>query len=86
MLLMFRLGRPGVLPMDDYGLPNRFRLVCAKSELPSRTGARPGRREVATISNGGELVFVESGRHAEKGATLERRRLEVCPWLDSSTN
>jgi 3-methyladenine DNA glycosylase/8-oxoguanine DNA glycosylase len=37
MLLIFRLGRPDVLPVDDYGVRNGFKLVYAKSELPSRT-------------------------------------------------
>lgn len=35
MFLMFTLGRPDVLPVDDYGLKNGFRLAYGGSELPS---------------------------------------------------
>jgi 3-methyladenine DNA glycosylase/8-oxoguanine DNA glycosylase len=36
MFLMFRLGRPDVLPVDDYGVRNGFRIAYRKRELPSR--------------------------------------------------
>jgi O-6-methylguanine DNA methyltransferase len=36
MLLMFRLGRPDVLPADDYGIRKGFALTFKKRELPSR--------------------------------------------------
>jgi O-6-methylguanine DNA methyltransferase len=36
MLLMFRLGRPDVLPTDDYGIRKGFALTFKKRELPSR--------------------------------------------------
>jgi O-6-methylguanine DNA methyltransferase len=35
MLLMFRLGRPDVLPADDYGVRKGFAIAFDKSELPS---------------------------------------------------
>jgi 3-methyladenine DNA glycosylase/8-oxoguanine DNA glycosylase len=35
MLLMFRLGRPDVLPVDDYGVRKGFAIAFEKSELPS---------------------------------------------------
>jgi len=35
MLLMFRLGRPDVLPVDDYGVRKGFAIAYGKSELPS---------------------------------------------------
>jgi len=35
MLLIFRLGRPDVLPMDDYGVRKGFAIAFDKSELPS---------------------------------------------------
>jgi len=35
MLLMFRLGRPDVLPVDDYGVRKGFAITFEKSELPS---------------------------------------------------
>ena len=36
MLLIFRLGRPDVLPVDDYGVRKGFALVHRKRELPHR--------------------------------------------------
>ena len=35
MLLMFRLGRPDVLPVDDYGVRKGFAIAFDRSELPS---------------------------------------------------
>ena len=34
MLLIFQLGRPDVLPADDFGVRNGFRLAYKKRELP----------------------------------------------------
>jgi methylated-DNA-[protein]-cysteine S-methyltransferase len=36
MLLMFRLGRPDVLPADDYGIRKGFAIAFKKRELPGR--------------------------------------------------
>jgi O-6-methylguanine DNA methyltransferase len=36
MLLMFRLGRPDVLPVDDYGIRKGFALTFKKRDLPTR--------------------------------------------------
>src|SRR5262249_56831672 len=36
MLLMFRLGRPDVLPVDDYGIRKGFALVFRRKGLPTR--------------------------------------------------
>ncbi len=36
MLLMFRLGRPDVLPVDDYGIRKGFAAAFAKRSLPDR--------------------------------------------------
>lgn len=35
MLLMFHLGRPDVLPIDDYGVRKGFGLIHRKKELPT---------------------------------------------------
>lgn len=35
MLLIFQLGRPDVLPVDDFGVRNGFRLAYGRSEMPS---------------------------------------------------
>lgn len=45
MMLMFQLGRPDVLPRDDYGVRNGFRIAYGKRKLPTpaelaRFGAR----------------------------------------------
>jgi methylated-DNA-[protein]-cysteine S-methyltransferase len=36
MLLMFRLGRPDVLPLDDYGVRKGFAVAFGRRELPER--------------------------------------------------
>jgi 3-methyladenine DNA glycosylase/8-oxoguanine DNA glycosylase len=36
MLLMFRLGRPDVLPADDYGIRKGFAVAFKKRDLPAR--------------------------------------------------
>jgi O-6-methylguanine DNA methyltransferase len=36
MLLMFRLGRPDVLPLDDYGVRKGFAIAFGTAELPSK--------------------------------------------------
>jgi 3-methyladenine DNA glycosylase/8-oxoguanine DNA glycosylase len=36
MLLMFRLGRPDVLPADDYGVRKGFQIAYRRRELPTR--------------------------------------------------
>lgn len=34
MLLIFKLGRPDVLPVDDFGVRNGFRLAYGRDEMP----------------------------------------------------
>ena len=34
MLLIFQLGRPDVLPVDDFGVRTGFRLAYTKREMP----------------------------------------------------
>lgn len=36
MLLMFRLGRPDVLPVDDYGVRKGFQIVYKMPDLPTK--------------------------------------------------
>jgi methylated-DNA-[protein]-cysteine S-methyltransferase len=36
MLLMFRLGRPNVLPLDDYGVRKGYSIAFGTAELPSK--------------------------------------------------
>jgi methylated-DNA-[protein]-cysteine S-methyltransferase len=49
MLLIFRLGRPDVLPVDDYGVRKGFMLAYRKRELRRR------RRSQRTASAGGRI-------------------------------
>ena len=49
MLLIFRLGRPDVLPVDDYGVRKGFMLAYKKRELPTLEGARSARRALAAV-------------------------------------
>ncbi|MDP9132036.1 MAG: DNA-3-methyladenine glycosylase 2 family protein, partial [Nitrospirota bacterium] len=35
MLLMFHLGRPDVMPVDDYGVRNGFRILYGLAEMPA---------------------------------------------------
>jgi 3-methyladenine DNA glycosylase/8-oxoguanine DNA glycosylase len=45
MLLIFRLGRPDVLPVDDYGVRKGFQRLVRAKELPSRADlAKRGER------------------------------------------
>ena len=52
MLLIFQLGRKDVLPADDFGVRNGFRIAYNKREMPSprrcwrsaRNGGRTARR------------------------------------------
>jgi 3-methyladenine DNA glycosylase/8-oxoguanine DNA glycosylase len=45
MLLIFRLGRPDVLPVDDYGVRKGFALAHRKRALPTpKDLARHGER------------------------------------------
>ena len=45
MLLMFRLGRPDVLPVDDFGVRKGYALTFGKKEMPApRELARYGER------------------------------------------
>jgi len=37
MLLMFRLGRPDILPLDDYGIRKGIAVLARKKTLPSKT-------------------------------------------------
>jgi len=45
MLLMFTLGRPDVLPVDDYGIRTGYQLLYAKRAAPTPAAlARLGER------------------------------------------
>ena len=58
MLLMFRLGRPDVLPVGDYGIRKGFGVAFRKREMPLPADCREARRAVAAVSVGGFVVSV----------------------------
>ena len=74
---MFRLGRPDVLPVDDYGVRKGFALAFRKRELPAPK-AREVRRALAAVPHGGELVPVACDR-ARKGSAPDSRPTPPAP-------
>ena len=69
MFLMFRLGRPDVLPLDDYSLRKAYAKAFRKRALPSPQALGKGRREMAALPHGSELVPV-----AGAGAGVSARK------------
>jgi methylated-DNA-[protein]-cysteine S-methyltransferase len=68
MLLIFRLGRPDVLPADDYGIRKGFSIVFKKRELPTRAAleARAARwRPYRTVASWYLWRALEASRKAE---------------------
>ena len=66
MLLMFRLGRPDVLPADDYGIRKGFAIAFKKRELPTRKQLENARQALEAVPHGGELVPVARGGAGEE--------------------
>ena len=60
MLLIFRLGRPDVLPVGDYGIRKGFSRMLGGSEPAA--SAEIARRAVAAFPDRRELVSVARGR------------------------
>ena len=58
MFLMFRLGRPDVLPVADYGVRKGFALTYRKKDLPTAGRAHEARGTLAAVPVAGELVHV----------------------------
>ena len=73
MLLIFRLGRPDVLPADDYGIRKGFAVAFRKRELPDRAGPRKARRELEAVPDGRELVPLARRRARQRRARIGRR-------------
>lgn len=55
MLLIFELGRPDVLPLDDLGVHKGFSRVFG-GELPAKDRAGLARRALASLSQRRQLV------------------------------
>ena len=74
MMLIFRLGRPDVLPVGDYGVRNGFRIAYGKREMPSpiALAARGERwRPHRTVASWylWRAVDLEKSREKSRGAT-----------------
>ena len=74
MLLMFRLGRPDVLPVDDYGVRQGFAIAIAsgRHRLCRRRWRNTAR--VGAVSNRRELVPVARRRPVEARRSLDVSR------------
>ena len=68
MLLMFRLGRPDVLPVDDYGIRKGFAMAFRKPE--------PARSDVGSAANAG--LRTARSRAGISGARRNERDGEHC--------
>ena len=71
MFLIFRLGRPDVLPVDDYGIRKGFAPPTASATSPARRsspGAGSAGRRIARSPAGTCGV-----RKGARGATVNRR-------------
>ena len=91
MFLIFRLGRPDVLPVGDYGVRKGFAVVFRKRALPTREAARTARQSVETLPNRRELVPLACRRARQPLASLgidpltrPRRCRSSAPRADSA--
>ena len=58
MLLMFTLNRPDVLPVDDFGIREGFRLLYGKRLQPKPRWLAAYRRALGAVPDDGQLVPV----------------------------
>ena len=91
MLLIFRLGRPDVLPVSDYGVRKGFALTFGKLQANGQSNAsRPAqargdgeaRKEMASLALGGKLVPMARLRFGQNKLkpSLESSRSRL--WAD----
>ena len=59
MLLIFALRRPDVLPVDDFGVREGFRVLHGLEAAAQAKGTRASRRGFCALSHDGRAVFVE---------------------------
>jgi hypothetical protein len=82
MMLMFRLGRPDVLPVDDFGVRNGFRLAYGLKKMPPpKALALFGARWAPHRSVAAWFLWraVELARASKLPQPLERTRLPRVP-------
>ena len=88
MMLMFQLDRADVLPVDDFGVRNGFRLAYGLRKMPAPKALALVRRALGAVSHRGRVVPVArggaiEGRHAagaegeDEPARLPRLRRAV---------
>ena len=81
MLLIFQLGRPDVLPVDDFGVRNGFRIAYGLRSMPTPKEILRSRGTLETLSHGRSLVSLAGGRSREGSSRrLRSRRIEVAQW------
>jgi 3-methyladenine DNA glycosylase/8-oxoguanine DNA glycosylase len=69
MLLIFRLGRPDVLPVHDYGVRHGFQLAYAKREMPTS-------RELAGLGEKWRPFRTAASWYLWRAVDLERSKIE----------
>ena len=62
MLLMFTLGRPDVLPVDDFGVREGFKIAYRPAQAADAEAAPALRRALGALPLGGRLVSLARGR------------------------
>ena len=72
MFLMFRLGRPDVLPDLDLGVQKGIPADISLAQAADTRKSKENRRQVGAVSYGSILVHVALARHPDTGATLGR--------------
>ena len=72
MLLIFRLGRADVLPVDDYGVRKGFARRLSQARAADRRGARAARRALEAVSLGRQLVSLARRRARQTRGARER--------------
>jgi DNA-3-methyladenine glycosylase II len=80
MLLMFRLGRPDILPVDDFGVRNGFRLAYGLGGMPTtRALAEYGARWAPFRSVAAWYLWraVDLHRAGKLPAPLQKTRIEL---------
>lgn len=88
MMLMFRLGRPDILPVDDFGVRNGFRLAYGLKKMPSpKALALFGARWAPHRSVAAWFLWraVELARAGKLPQPLERIRLPRLPGRRRAT-
>ena len=75
MLLIFKLGRPDVLPTSDYGVRMGFMLDVRDEGAAQGQGNDRARRALAAVSLGRQLVYVARRGHGPSGEKGDAARL-----------